>query len=216
MITAMNAPNTDRTQITAMTRLDHDRALAQVAKKTGSKIDDIDRLVIWGNHSATQYPDVTNATIKGKWAWNVINDEKWIYNEFIPKVQQRGAEIINARGKSSAASAADAALKHMKDWVLGSNKWQSMAVHSEGWYGVTRGVWASFPVICSGAGHYGVVEGLPIDTEGAKRINASIQELLQEKEAVQALLPNPIHHFVEVDRKKVYSLDWIRDKAGLM
>lgn len=144
-----------------------------------------------------------------------MKDQPWVYNEFVPKVQQRGAEIINARGKSSAASAADAALKHMKDWVLGSNKWVSMAVHSDGWYGVTRGVWSSFPVQCFGAGKYGVVEGLPIDEEGAKRINASVDELLQEKDAIKDLLPNPTYRLVDVDRKKVYSMDWVSDKSGL-
>jgi malate dehydrogenase len=216
MITSFNAPNIPRENITAMTRLDHDRALAQVSKKTGAKLDDIERLVIWGNHSATQYPDITNATIRGQWAFDVIKDEKWVYNSFIPRVQQRGAEIINARGKSSAASAADAALKHMKDWVLGSRKWVSMAIHSEGWYGITRGLWVSLPVVCHGAGKYGVVEGLPIDSEGAKRINASVDELIQEKDAIKDLLPNPVYRFVEVDRKKVYSMDWVKDKPGLV
>jgi malate dehydrogenase len=216
MITSANAPNIPRGNITAMARLDHDRAVAQLAKKTNSKIDDIDRLVVWGNHSATQYPDISNATIRGKWAYNFIKDKEWIYKDFVPRIQQRGAEIINARGKSSAASAADAALKHMRDWVIGNNKWVSMAIHSDGWYGITRGVWVSLPVVCFGAGKYGVVEGLPIDEEGAKRINLSVDELVQEKEAVKDLLPNPVYRMVEIDRNKVYSMDWITDKPGLL
>jgi len=212
MIAAYNAPNLPKTSFTAMTRLDHDRALAQIAKKTGCLVDDIDRFAIWGNHSATQFPDLSHATIRGKWAWGMINDEDWVYNKFIPSVQQRGAEIINARGKSSAASAADAALRHMRDWVLGSNKWVSMGVCSEGWYGMTRGVWTSLPIQCFGDGKYGTVKDIPISKEAANRINKSIQELEQEKSMVKSLLPNPIFRGMEIDANKVYSPEWYNVK----
>ncbi|KAL0488427.1 malate dehydrogenase [Acrasis kona] len=208
MIASYNAPNTPRTSFTAMTRLDHDRALAQISKKVNCQVEDIDRFAIWGNHSSTQYPDLSHATIRGKWAWDLIKDEDWIYNKFIPRVQQRGAEIINARGKSSAASAADAALRHMRDWVLGSNKWVSMGVCSEGWYGITRGVWTSVPVQCFGDGKFGVIRDIPMSKESASRINKSIDELLQEKSMVKDLLPNQTLRGVEVDVDKVYNKKW--------
>jgi malate dehydrogenase len=208
MITSANAPDVNPNQITAMTRLDHDRALAQLAQKLRVSITDIERVGIWGNHSATQYPDINHTTVNGKWIRDSL-EESWINNEFIPTVQQRGAAIINARGKSSAASAADAAIKHMRDWVQGSDQWVSMAIPSQGQYGVPVGIWSSFPVICTGAGQYGVVDGLPISEDAAKKIDASIEELLQEKQTVAHLLPNPTYRFVEVDKNKVFSWDFV-------
>lgn len=211
LITSANAPDIDPLQITAMTRLDHDRALAQLALKFKCNISDIKRVGIWGNHSATQYPDINHTTVNGEWARAKL-DEKWINDTFIPTVQQRGAAIINARGKSSAASAADAAIKHMKDWVFGSNEWVSMAIRSDGQYGTPLGIWSSFPIQCLGAGKYGVIDGLPISEDAAKKINLSIEELLSEKETVQALLPNPTSRFVEIDRNKVFSWDFVQQK----
>lgn len=208
MITSANAPDINPLQITAMTRLDHDRAIAQLSQKLNVPVADIHRIAIWGNHSATQFPDLNHALVNGKWIRGDL-DDKWVNNEFIPTVQQRGAAIINARGKSSAASAADAAVKHMRDWVLGNSEWVSMAVCSQGQYGVPGGIWSSFPVICSGAGEYGVVDGLPITEDAAAKIDASINELLAEKEIVDSLLPNPVHRFVEVDKSKVYNWDFV-------
>lgn len=209
MITSQNAPDIPQENITALTRLDHDRALAQIALKLGCNISDISRFVIWGNHSATQYPDLSFTTINGEWGLNVINDEKWIIDEFIPSVQQRGAAIIKARGKSSAASAADAAVKHMRDWVLGNNEWVSMAIPSRGQYGIPRGIWSSMPVQCFGAGQYGVIEGLPINSFSAERINASVKELIEEKKIVEALLPNPIYRLVEVDKVNIINKSYL-------
>ncbi|KAL9651743.1 hypothetical protein ABK040_013999 [Willaertia magna] len=210
LITSQNAPDIPPENITAMTRLDHDRGLAQVALKTGCNVQDISRFAIWGNHSATQYPDLSFATINGEWAMNVIQDEKWIQEVFIPIVQKRGAQIIDARGKSSAASAADAAIKHMRDWVLGNNEWVSMAIPSRGQYGIPRGIWSSMPVQCFGAGKYGVIEGLPINSFSAEKINASVKELIEEKKIVEGLLPNPVYRLVEVDKKLVYSNSYIQ------
>jgi len=209
MITSQNAPDIPPENITAMTRLDHDRGLGQIALKTGCNISDISRFAIWGNHSATQYPDLSFATIKGQWALNVLSDEKWINEKFIPEVQQRGAAIIKARGKSSAASAADAAIKHMRDWVLGNNEWVSMAIPSRGQYGIPRGIWCSMPVQCFGAGQYGVIEGLPINSVSADRINNSVKELIEEKKIVEHLLPNPVYRLVEVDKKNVINKSYI-------
>jgi malate dehydrogenase len=211
MITSANAPDIDPLNITAMTRLDHDRALAQLALKLNVPVSEIRRVGIWGNHSATQFPDINHTIVNGKWVRGSLED-KWVNDTFIPTVQQRGAAIINARGKSSAASAADAAIKHMRDWVKGSNEWVSMAIRSDGQYGVPLGIWSSFPVQCLGAGKYGVIDGLPIAEDAAQRINASIEELLAEKETVQSLLPNPVIRFVEVDSKKVFSLDYVHGK----
>lgn len=211
MITSANAPDIPPENITAMTRLDHDRGLAQVAAKVGCNITDISRFAIWGNHSATQYPDLSFTTIKGQWGLNVINDEQWITNEFIPNVQQRGAAIIKARGKSSAASAADAAIKHMHDWVLGNSEWVSMAIPSRGQYGIPRGIWCSMPVQCFGAGKYGVIEGLPINSFSADRINASVKELIEEKKIVENLLPNPVYRLVEVDKVNIISKSYISE-----
>lgn len=187
-ITAHFAPNIPRKQITAMTRLDHNRALAQLASKTGAQVTEMQNVTIWGNHSATQYPDVSFATIKGKAAKAVINDDKWINEKFIPDVQQRGAAIINARGLSSAASAANAAIEHIRDWVLGSNgQWVSMAVPSDGSYGIDKDLVYSYPVICKD-GKYEIVQGLKNDKSSQEKMEATRKELISERDAVADLL----------------------------
>lgn len=174
----------------AMTRLDQNRAMAQLALKTNSTIGDIDKVCIWGNHSATQYPDISFATVRGKPAFEAIQkDEQWFRTVFIPTVQNRGAEIIKARGVSSAASAADAAIKHMHDWALGSNTWASMAVPTDGSYGIAKGVYSSFPVMCAGDGKYQIVKDLKHDAFSSEKVAASVKELLAERDAVKALLP---------------------------
>jgi malate dehydrogenase len=175
-------------RFTAMTRLDHNRALAQVAGKAGVATTDIANLTIWGNHSATQYPDVFHASIGGRPAADVIDDQAWVEKDFIPTVQQRGAAIIEARGASSAASAASAAIDHVHDWVLGTQpgSWVSMAVPSDGSYGVPEGVISSFPVTCDN-GVYTIVQGLDIDDFSRARIDASAAELVAERDAVKEL-----------------------------
>jgi malate dehydrogenase len=188
MITSHFAPSINPRQITAMTRLDHNRGLAQLAEKTGAAVTDITRFAIWGNHSATQYPDVSHTLIKGKPAREVIKDEKWIRETFIPVVQQRGAAIINARGASSAASAANAAIDHIHDWVLGTQgAWTSMAVPSDGSYGVDKNLWYSFPVVCS-KGDYTIVSNIPIDPFSKEKMEATRKELIAERDAVKDLL----------------------------
>src|SRR6202012_3300167 len=164
LIAASNAPDIPRERFNAMVRLDHNRAIAQVAKKTGAAISDVTNMTIWGNHSATQYPDVFNAKVKGANAAQTIGDQAWIENDFIPTVQKRGAAIIEARGASSAASAANAAVDHVHDWVLGTpdGDWVSMAIPSDGSYGIAEGVFAGYPCTCSN-GDYAVVEGLTVD-----------------------------------------------------
>jgi len=188
LIAAANAPNIDPSRFTALTRLDHNRGVAQLADKTNSHVTEIERFAIWGNHSATQYPDVSHTLIKGQLAKNVIKDEKWIRDTFIPAVQQRGAAIIAARGASSAASAANAATEHIHDWVKGTNgQWTSMGVYSEGAYGATRGLYFSYPVVCSN-GKYNIVQNVPIDEFSAQKIEASHKELLEERDAVKEYL----------------------------
>lgn len=188
MIASHFAPNIPAGQITAMTRLDHNRGLSQLSEKTGALVTEISKFCIWGNHSATQYPDVTHTTIRGKPAKLVIGDDKWIESTFIPVVQQRGAAIINARGLSSAASAANAAIEHIRDWVAGTNgEWTSMAIPSDGSYGTTKGLWYSFPVICSN-GQYKVVQNLTIDEFSRKRMDATDAELKSERDAIASLL----------------------------
>jgi malate dehydrogenase len=178
LITMSNAPNIDPKSFTAMTRLDHNRALAQLARK----------LIIWGNHSTTQYPDVHHATINGQSALEQV-DQNWIKNTFIPMVQNRGAEIIRARGLSSAASAASAAIDHFKDWINGSadNNWVSMALPSDGSYGVARGIVYSFPVVCTN-GSYEIVQGLDINTFSQDCMKTTETELLTERKAIEHLL----------------------------
>jgi malate dehydrogenase len=186
LIAMSNAPDVPRGRFTAMTRLDHNRALAQLSQRTGTPVADISEVAIWGNHSATQYPDITHASIGGKPAQAVIDDDAWVVDEFIPRVQKRGAEIIDARGASSAASAANAAIDHIHDWVLGSDGWVSMAIPSDGSYGVAEGLISSFPCTCSG-GEYSIVQGLEIDEFSRGRIDTSVAELAEERDAVKGL-----------------------------
>jgi malate dehydrogenase len=188
LIAASNAPDIPRERFTAMVRLDHNRAIAQVAKKTQSEVADVTNMTIWGNHSATQYPDLFNAKVKGSNAAETINDQSWIENDFLPTVQKRGAAIIEARGASSAASAANAAIDHIHDWVLGTPEgdWVSMAIPSNDSYGIGEGVFAGYPCTCAG-GEYTVVEGLPVDEFSRQKIDATIAELRDEAEAVRGL-----------------------------
>jgi len=188
LIAMNNAPNIPNERFTAMTRLDHNRAIAQLAAKTGATVSDITKMTIWGNHSATQYPDLFHAEVKGQNAAALVNDQAWLENDFIPTVQQRGAAIIEARGLSSAASAANAAIDHMRTWALGSAKgdWVSMAIPSDGSYGVAEGIISSFPVTCAN-GKYEIVQGLGIDDFSRGRIDASVAELVEERDGVKEL-----------------------------
>ncbi|MFC5997183.1 malate dehydrogenase [Quadrisphaera sp. GCM10027208] len=188
LIAMHNAPDVPRERFTAMTRLDQNRAVAQLAKKTGAAVTDIRRMTIWGNHSATQYPDLFHAEVAGRNAAEVVGDQQWVEKEFIPTVQKRGAAIIEARGASSAASAASAAIDHTRDWVLGTadGDWVSMAVPSDGSYGVPEGLISSFPVTTSG-GQWSIVPGLEIDDFSRSRIDASVAELAEERDAVRGL-----------------------------
>jgi malate dehydrogenase len=184
-----NAPDVPGERFTAMTRLDHNRAKAQLAAKAGATVADVRRMTIWGNHSATQYPDVFHAEVAGKPAFDAVGrDQAWLEAEFIPTVQQRGAAIIKARGLSSAASAANAAVDHMRDWALGTPEgdWVSMAVPSDGSYGVPEGLMSGFPVTCAG-GRYEIVQGLDLDDFSRGRIDASVAELGEERDAVRQL-----------------------------
>ena len=189
LITQRNAPNINPRQFTAMTRLDHNRAMSQIANKTESSINDISHMTIWGNHSATQYPDLYHARVDGKSAIDMI-DQEWFENDFIPTVQQRGAAIIAARGASSAASAANAAIAHMRTWALGSaeNDWVSMGVISDGSYGIADGLIYSFPCTCDN-GDWAIVEGLDINDFSRSKMIATEKELLEERDAVYHLLP---------------------------
>ncbi len=188
LIASSNAPDINAGNFTAMTRLDHNRAMAQLATKTGSHVNDINCMIIWGNHSATQYPDVSHASVAGKSAAGML-DQDWLVNEFIPVVQQRGAAIIAARGASSAASAASAAIDHMHDWALGTpdDDWVSMAIPADGSYGIEAGIIYSYPVRCSG-GQYEIVQGLGIDEFSRERMDATEAELREERAAVENLL----------------------------
>lgn len=187
LITATNAPRIPARNITSMMRLDQNRAMSQLAAKTGAHVNDVKRLVIWGNHSSTQYPDVHQATVKGKPAVKLV-DENWVQNDFIPTVQQRGAAVIKARGASSAASAAAAAIDHMRDWVLGSkNQWVSMGVASDGSYGIRKGIIYGFPVVCT-KGEWKIVKGLKPNEFSRARMLATEKELLEEREGVKDLL----------------------------
>jgi malate dehydrogenase len=188
LIAQSNAPDIPPERFTAMMRLDHNRAIAQVAKKTGAAISDVTNMTIWGNHSATQYPDVFHARVKGSPAAETIGDPDWIETEFIPTVQKRGAAIIEARGASSAASAANAAVDHVRDWVLGTPEgdWVSMAIASDGAYGIQEGIFCGHPCTCAG-GEYTVVEGLDVDEFSRTRIDASVAELTDEQESVRQL-----------------------------
>ena len=190
LIASSNAPRIPAKNFSAMMRLDHNRALSQLAAKTGKHVTDIKRMTVWGNHSATQYPDIRSATVKGKPAAKLVSQE-WISGEFIPTVQQRGAAIIKARGLSSAASAASAAIDHMRDWALGTPKgdWVSMAVPADGSYGVKKGIIYGYPVTCS-KGQWKIVKGLKLDDFSKQRMAATEAELREEREGVKDLLPN--------------------------
>jgi malate dehydrogenase len=185
LIAQQHAPDVPRERFTAMTRLDHNRALSQLAKKLGVAVTDIQNMTIWGNHSATQYPDLFHAKVGDKTAAEAVNDQAWLENDFIPTVAKRGAAIIEARGASSAASAANAAIDHIHDWVNGTD-WTSMAIPSDGSYGVPEGIISSFPVKCSG-GSYEIIQGLEIDEFSRGRIDASVAELVEERDAVKGL-----------------------------
>ncbi len=188
LIALNNAPDIPKERFSALTRLDHNRAISQLAKKTGAKVTDIKKVTIWGNHSATQYPDIFHAEINGKNAAGVVNDEKWIADDFIPTVAKRGAAIIDARGSSSAASAASATVDAARDWLLGTPKddWVSMAVISDGSYGVPEGLISSFPVTTKG-GDWSIVQGLDINDFSRSRIDKSTAELADERSAVTEL-----------------------------
>lgn len=189
LIAQRNAPDLDPRQFTAMTRLDHNRALSQLAQKLGISIDQVNKMTIWGNHSSTQYPDLFHAMVNGAVAVEQV-DRGWYEKEFIPTVQQRGAAIIAARGASSAASAANAAICHMRDWALGTpdGDWVSMAVYSDGSYGIEEGLIYSFPCVCKDGG-WQIVQGLDIDGFSRSKMDATAQELKDERDAVKSLLP---------------------------
>ena len=188
LIAASNAPDVPTERFTAMTRLDHNRALSQLAKKTGTTVSDIKKLTIWGNHSATQYPDIFHAEINGQNAASVVNDEAWLADTFIPTVAKRGSAIIEARGASSAASAANAAIDHIYSWVNGTPEgdWTSAAIPSDGSYGVPEGLISSFPCV-SRNGTWEIVQGLDLNEFSRTRIDASVAELADEREAVRSL-----------------------------
>ncbi|MDF2747358.1 MAG: mdh [Propionibacteriaceae bacterium] len=188
LIAMRNAPDIPAERFNALTRLDHNRAKAQLAAKTGAAVNDITQMTIWGNHSATQYPDLFHALVNGQNAATVVNDQSWLESTFLPTVQQRGAAIIEARGASSAASAANATIDHMRDWVLGTpeNDWVSMAVPSDGSYGVPEGLISSFPCTTSPRS-YQIVQGLDIDDFSRTKIDASVAELADERDAVKGL-----------------------------
>jgi malate dehydrogenase len=187
LIAAAHAPDVPAERFTAMTRLDHNRALSQLSAKTGTGVGDVRKLTIWGNHSATQYPDIFHAEVGGSAASDLV-DEAWLAGEFIPTVAKRGAAIIEARGASSAASAANAAVDHVRDWVLGTPKgdWTSAGIPSDGSYGVPEGIVSSFPVVARN-GAFEIVPGLDVNDFSRERIDASVAELLEERDAVKAL-----------------------------
>jgi len=188
LIAQSNAPDIPRERFTAMMRLDHNRAIAQLAAKVGTKVSEITNMTIWGNHSATQYPDIVHAKAGGRNAAEAVNDQQWVENDFIPTVQKRGAAIIDARGASSAASAANAAVDHVHDWVLGTpgGDWVSIAIPSDGSYGIEEGIFCGHPCTCSG-GEYEIVQGLEIDEFSRARIDATVAELREERDAVKQL-----------------------------
>jgi malate dehydrogenase len=188
LIAMSNAPDIPRERFTSMMRLDHNRAIAQVAAKAGVKVADVRNISVWGNHSATQYPDIFHAKVSGRPAAEVLDDRAWLTDDFIPTVQKRGAAIIEARGASSAASAANAAIEHVHDWVLGTpaGDWVSMGVPSDGSYGVPEGLITGFPCTCAG-GAYEIVQGLDLDELSRARVDASVAELEDERKAVRDL-----------------------------
>ncbi len=189
LIAMSNAPDVPNDRFTAMVRLDHNRAIAQLAQRLDADVADITNMTVWGNHSTTQYPDLVNAKVKGESAWDAVGDESWIADEFIPTVAKRGAAIIDARGASSAASAANAAIDHMRDWVLGTpdGDWVSMGVPADGSYDVSEGIISGYPCTCAD-GVWTIVEGLEITDFSRERIDASAAELREEREAVSGLV----------------------------
>jgi malate dehydrogenase len=189
LIAMRNAPDLKPTQFTAMLRLDHNRALTQVAQKTGKPVGSVKKMTIWGNHSATQYPDLFNAEVDGRNAAKLIDDQAWVENTFIPTVQKRGAAVIDARGLSSAASAANAAISHVRDWVRGTpdGDWVSMGIPSDGSYGIPEGVIFGYPVVCSG-GRFEIVQGLGLSDFSKAKIAVTHAELLQERADIAPLL----------------------------
>jgi malate dehydrogenase len=188
LIAQRNAPDIPRERFTAMMRLDHNRAKAQLAAKSGVAVSEVTNMTIWGNHSATQFPDILHAKVNGQNAAETVNDQSWYEDDFIPTVQKRGAAIIEARGASSAASAANAAIDHVHDWVHGTpdGDWVSMAIPTDGSYGVAEGIISGYPVTCAG-GDYKIVEGLEIDDFARERIDATVKELGDERDAVTEL-----------------------------
>jgi len=188
LIAMSNANGVPRERFTAMTRLDHNRAVAQLAQKTGAAVSEISNMAVWGNHSPTMYPDLFNAKVRGERAWDAVGDESWVADEYIPRVGKRGAEIIEARGASSAASAANAAIDHVHDWVLGTpaGDWISMAVPSDGSYGVEEGIISSFPCRC-GNSEWEIVQGLDLPEFSQVRIDRTVEELIGERDAVKEL-----------------------------
>jgi len=188
LIAQSNAPDVPRERFSAMTRLDHNRAVAQLARKAGATVGDITNMGVWGNHSPTMFPDLFNAKVNGKNAAEVVDDQEWYENDFLPTVGKRGAAIIEARGASSAASAANAAIDHVRDWVSGTRDgdWVSMAVPSDGSYDVDEGLISSFPCTCSG-GEWSIVEGLEINDFAREKIGATVHELREERDAVKGL-----------------------------
>jgi malate dehydrogenase len=188
LIALSNADGVPRERFTAMMRLDHNRAVAQVANRLGKQVSDVTKMTVWGNHSTTQYPDLVNARVGGESAWDAVDDEAWIADEFIPRVAKRGAAIIEARGASSAASAANAAIDHVRDWVLGTPQgdWVSMGVPADGSHGVEEGIVAGFPCTCAN-GEWSIVEGVEIPEFSRARIDASAAELREERDAVARL-----------------------------
>jgi malate dehydrogenase len=189
LIAMKSAPGLKPEQFTAMMRLDHNRALSQVAAKIGKPVASIRKMVVWGNHSATQYPDLFHAEADGQKVWPMINDQAWLENVFIPTVQKRGAAVIEARGLSSAASAANAAIDHVRDWVLGTREgdWVTMGIPADGSYGIPEGVVYGYPVTCKG-GKYAIVQGLPISDFSRSRMQATLQELMEERDAIKHLI----------------------------
>ena len=188
LIAMNNAKGLDPSRFTAMTRLDHNRAVSQLSAKVGKPVTDIKKMTIWGNHSSTQYPDLFHCEVAGQNAAQLINDQAWLENDFIPTVAKRGAAIIKARGLSSAASAANAAIDHMHSWAMGTPEgdWVSMAIPSDGSYGVPEGIISSFPCVCKN-GEYSIVQGLDIDDFSRARIDASVAELIEERDEVKKL-----------------------------
>jgi malate dehydrogenase len=188
LIANAHAPDVPDERFSSMMRLDHNRAIAQLASKLQVPVTEIGKMTVWGNHSTTQYPDLVHAEVGGRSAWDAVDDEAWIADEFIPAVAKRGAAIIEARGASSAASAANAAIDHVRDWMLGTPEgdWVSMAVPSDGSYGVAEGLVSGFPCACAG-GEWTIVEGLEIDDFSRQRIDASVAELTEERDSVREL-----------------------------